>query len=317
MLALLLAVISLSGCDRGARLTAGLDWAYPRSETTTFGAPLGPGPFSAPGSARTLSRQQVEASPGPIDWFPKDHPPAPAVVGGPSVGGATPCAECHGYNGAGFPGSADLAGLPADYIVEQVNAFRTGERRSAVADQPNTAEMIKVARAVTPAALKAAADYFAGLPRSRWLRVAESPTAPRTRPDKYGWRDPAPGGGTEPIGDRVVELSDDLPIGFLGDDHVILRDYAPPGAIDRGRRVVESGGGGGLPCRSCHGPRLGGAGPAPPISGRPAGYVARTLWDIRVGARRNAGVAPMQPIARGLSASDVRDVSAYLASLTP
>jgi len=55
----------------------------------------------------------------------------------------------------------------------------------------------------------------------------------------------------------------------------------------------------------------------PPISGRPAGYVARTLWDIRVGARRGEAVAPMQAIAKRLTASEISDVSAYLPSLHP
>jgi cytochrome c553 len=204
--------------------------------------------------------------------------------------------------------------LPAAYIIEQVIAFRNGERRSASPDQPNTAEMIKAAKAVTPEALRQAADYFARLPRSRWVRVIEGATAPRTFPDRYGWRNAVPGGGTEPIGDRIIELSDDLPRMMIGDDHVMLTDYAPPGAIARGRRVSETGGAGGIPCQSCHGANLNGGGAAPRIAGRPAGYIARTLWDIRVGARHNAGVAPMRNVAMGLASSEIRDVSAYLAS---
>jgi cytochrome c553 len=315
--AILSATISLLACEREVKPTSGLEWAYPKSEKTTFGQPLGPGTVHVPGSTVSLTREQFEHASGPIDWHPEDHPSAPAVVAVSQAGKSSPCAECHGFNGAGFPGAADLAGLPAEYIIEQVTAFRTGDRRSADPDQPDTAEMIKVAKTVTPAALKQAADYFAGLPRSRWLRVVESASVPKTTPDKYGWLDPAPGGGTEQVGDRVVELSNDLPLMFLDDDHVILTDYAPPGAIARGRRVAETGGGGGVSCHACHGPQLGGSGSAPPISGRPAGYVARTLWDIRVGARRGEAVAPMQAIANRLTASEIRDVSAYLASLHP
>lgn len=316
-LTLVVLPLSVLACSRDARPTAGLDWAYPQGNATTFGRPLGQGPVSVPGSALVLTRAQMSAAEGPIDWFPQDHPPAPAVIGGHPPGKADPCAECHGYNGAGYPGSADLAGLPADYIIEQVNAFRSGDRRSAVANQPNTAEMIKVAKAVTPEELQAAARYFAGLPRTRWRRVVERTTVPRTVPDMYGWLDPAPGGGTEAIGDRIVELSDDLPTNFLGDDHVILTDYAPPGAVARGERIAATGGASGAPCSTCHGPRLNGLPPAPPIAGRPAGYVARTLWDLRVGARNNAGAAPMRSVAKQLSPSDIRDVSAYLASLRP
>lgn len=308
-------LILVSACQRDADPTAALAWAYPHGPTSTFGQALGAGPFRVPGSALVLSRAQVEGAKGPIDWHPQDHPPAPAVVRGPGRAELTPCAECHLLNGAGFPASADLAGLPADYIVEQVTAFRNGQRRSAARGQPNTAEMIKVAKAVSPAELRQAAAYFAQLPRSRWVKVVESATPPRTYPDKYGWLNLAPGGGTEPIGDRIVEVSEDLPRLMIGDDHVMLVDYAPPGAIARGRSVAMTGGGAGVPCQTCHGERLGGVGAVPPIAGRPGGYIARTLWDIQTGARSNPGAAPMTAVSRGLSPSEIRDVSAYLASL--
>ena len=316
-LGLLGLVLAASACGQRNDPTSGLAWAYPRSQETVFGKPLGPGPFHMPGSALTLSRAQVDQAVGPIDWYPADHPPAPAIVRGATSSKTTPCAECHAFNGAGYPGSADLAGLPAAYIIQQVEAFRSGERLSALPDQPNTAEMIKVAQSVTPEELSQAAAYFARLPRVRWLNVVESDTAPRTVPDKYGWLDLSPDGGTEPVGDRVVELSDNLQQSFLGDDHIILTDYAAKGAIARGRAVAETGGGAGTPCAACHGPQLRGTAIAPPIAARPAAYIARTLWDIRVGARRGQAVAQMQAPAKGLAPSDIRDVAVYLASLQP
>jgi cytochrome c553 len=303
--------------DANTVLTTGLAWAYPAGSTTAFGSPLGSGPFHMPGSSLTLTRTQMEAAKGPIDWYPEDHPAAPRVVKGPASGHAEPCAECHGFSGAGFPGSADLAGLPAAYIEEQVRAFASGERRSANPHQPNTAEMIKAAKSVTPRQLQEAAAYFAHLPRAHWLRVVETSTVPRTIPDKFGWLDPAPGGGSEPIGSRVVELSDDLPQSFLGNDHVVLTDYVPPGALARGRAIVETGGVNGQPCTACHGATLGGGPTAPPLAGRSAAYLARTVWDIRVGARRGVAVTPMLAPSRALSALDIRDAAAYLASLAP
>jgi cytochrome c553 len=297
--------------------TYGLAWAYPSGAETAMGKPVGPGPFHMPGSPLTLTRAQIEQADGPIDWYPDDHPPAPAIIRGPAPSKTTPCAECHAFNGAGFPGSADLAGLPAAYIVEQVKAFRSGDRRSAKPIQPGTAEMINAAQSVTPEELDEAAAYFARLPRRPWLRVVETTRAPRTIPDRYGWLDPAPGGGTEPVGDRIVELSDDMRRGLLYDDHVTLTDYAPPGAVARGRAIAATGGGAGTPCATCHGPKLRGTATAPPLAGRPAAYLARTLWDIRVGARRGPEVAPMQKPAEALSPSEIRDVAAYLASIGP
>ena len=310
--------LTLAACERAkppAAPTAGLAWAYPRGADSVFGKPLGPGPFHVPGGALTLTRAQMEAAVEPVDWRPDEHPPAPAIIRGPTASKVTPCAECHGFNGAGYPGSADLAGLPAAYIIEQVQAFRSGERRSADPEQPSTAEMIAVAKGVRSEELAQAAAYFAQLPRPHPVRVLETDAAPRTVPDKYGWLDPAPGGGTDPIGDRVVELSDNLPLSLLGDDHVTLTDYAPPGAVARGRAAVESGGGGGAPCKTCHGPQFRGGSLAPPLAGRPAAYLARTLWDIRVGARRGPSVSLMQGPAKGLSPAQIRDISAYLASL--
>lgn len=313
----LVSIFTLVAGVRPGSPTDGLAWAYPSGAETAFGKPPGPGPFHMPGSPLTLTRAQIEEADGPIDWYPEDHPPAPAIVRGPAASGTTPCADCHAFNGEGYPASADLAGLTAAYIVEQVKAFRSGDRRSAQPGQPNTAEMIKAAVSVTPQELDEAAAYFASLPRAPRLRVIETATVPRTIPDKYGWLDPAPGGGTEAVGDRIVELSDDIQRTFLSDDHVTLTDYVPPGAVARGDVIAATGGAAGIACTTCHGPELRGTEIAPPLAGRPAGYLARTLWDIRVNARRGPSVAQMQRSAKLLSPVEIRDVAAYLASLTP
>lgn len=157
-ISVLTAALTLAACHDDASSTAGLAWAYPSGTSSTFGQPLGTGPFRVPHSALVLTRAEMGNAKGAIDWHPEDHPPAPAVVGGPERGEQTPCGECHLLNGAGFPASADLAGLPADYIIEQVVAFRTGQRQSANRGQPNTAEMIKVAKAVSPSELQQAAE---------------------------------------------------------------------------------------------------------------------------------------------------------------
>ncbi len=309
------AIVGISISRTDARAIDALAWAYPKGEKTTYGQSVGPGPFRVPGSTLVVTRAQFDQAKGPIDWHPHGHPPAPRSVSGPTRDKTTPCAECHLFNGAGFPAAADLAGLPQSYIVEQVLAFRSAERTSALAGQLNTQEMIKVARGVSPTALRQAAAYYSRLPPPRLLKVVETKTVPKTFPDKYGWLNRSSGHESEPIGDRVVELSEDLPRMMLYDDHVMLIDFVPPGAIERGRKVAEMGGGAAIPCTTCHGARLAGTDTVPPLAGRPAGYIARTLWDIRTGARHNAGVLPMRPVAEGLSPQMIRDLSAYLASL--
>lgn len=291
--------------------TADLAWAFPAGRQSLFGRPTPRGPFHVPGSRLTVSLARLKSDEGPVDWFPDDHPPAPDIVAKGGHGRPTPCAECHLHNGAGFPAAPDLAGLPAAYIVAQVHAFREGTRRSAKTDQPDTDEMIAVARSVSPADLAKAAAYYSGLPRGAWVKVVETRRAPRTIPDHYGWLDPAPGGGTEPIGDRVIELSNHIERAMLHDDHVGITDYVPPGAIARGARIVAHAA---QPCTNCHGADLEGAGAAPPLAGRPAAYLARQIWNFRTGARHDPAAALMKAPAAALSPGDIVAVTAYLAA---
>jgi cytochrome c553 len=291
-------------------------WAYPSDAASHVALPRGQGPFHVPGSRLAFTRLAVADDANPVDWFPQEHPPPPPVIAHQRPGGPTPCAECHLYNGRGFLGAADLNGLPAAYIAQEVKAFRTGQRRSAEAERFDVLEMIKVARAVSDAELAQAAAYYAALPRTPRLRYVEVAKVPATRPDKFGWLDLVPGGGLEPIGRRVIEVSQDMSLMLLGDDRVDLIDYAPRGAARRGA-ILAAGGPGRAPCRSCHGPELRGAGEAPPLAGRSAPYLARMLFDIKAGARAGANVARMRPSARVLSDADIADLAAYLASLRP
>jgi cytochrome c553 len=313
----LLAVLASCAPPRPTTPPPGLAWAYPNGAESFFEMPAGPGPFEVPGSALTFSPKQVADDENPVDWFPAEHPPPPFAVAHKRPNGATPCAECHLYNGQGFLAAADLNGLSAAYIVEQVKALRSGERQSAEPDRQDAMEMIKVAKQISDSDLAAAAAYFASLSRQPRLRVIETGEVPVTKADRFGWLDLIPNGGREPIGHRVIEVSDDMRRMLLGDDHVKFTDYSPPGSVKRGEALVWSGGAGGQPCRSCHGPELRGNGDIPPIAGRSAPYLARMLWDIKSGARKGPAVAQMQSPARGLTEDDIVDITAYLASLTP
>jgi cytochrome c553 len=308
--ALALLAVACSRPEPGPELA----WAYPSGKDSVFPVSFS-GPQHAPGSAITLTPDELGEN--PPDWFPEEHPPAPAIVARDRKDGQTPCAECHMIEGQGFPGSADLAGLPAAYIVEQVNAFKSGQRRSAQTDRTGTVEMIKVAQAVGDADLEAAAAYFASLPRRTRIKVVEADSAPKTWPDRFGWLNLAEGGVREPIAGRIIEVPDDPQRLFISDPRVAVIDYVPTGALGRGAVLVRSGGPGGQPCGVCHGPDLKGNGPAPPLAGRGAAYLARMLWDIRSGARNGASVEQMQRPARGLTPAQITDITAYLASLTP
>ncbi|MFI4965282.1 MAG: c-type cytochrome [Caulobacterales bacterium] len=318
LLILSAATLALAACGpRKAEPGASLSWAYPQAAKPPPSPRFPGGPLHVPGSALSFTAAQVGDDRNPVDWFPAEHPAPPMVVAHEREGGPTPCAECHLYNGRGFIAAADLAGLSAPYIVQQVQAFRSGRRQSAQHDRFDTNEMIKVSAKISDHDLAEAAAYFSSLPRAPSVRVVETDTVPATKPYLYGWLEIVPNGGTEPIKGQIIEVSEDMSRMYLADPHVGLVDYVPPGAVKRGEALVRSGGRNGQPCAACHGSEWKGVGDTPPLAGRAASYLARMLWDIKTGARRGPDVAAMQAPAKALNEVDITDVAAYLASRKP
>jgi len=297
--------VSAAHGDSRQPIPPSLAWAYPSApEAPLPEAP--PGTYTVPGSRLSFTAAQInEHTP---DWFPNEHPPVPPVVAIGGAHGPEGCAQCHNYNGAGFIGIPSLAGLPAAYIVEQIKEFRAGRRRSAQPDRPAAHVMTLIANQVTDADLATAAAYFAALPRPQWYRTVETTIVPATLPNYHGWRDAAPGGGTEALGERIVELPEDAHrMLWLSDPHSGVVVYVPPGAIARGATLAHA-------CAACHGAALRGTATVPPLAGRSAAYLARELWDIKTGAR---DAAPMRPAAARLDPADITPIAAYLASLPP
>ncbi len=295
----------------------GLAWAYPTAANKTADPATPPGVSHVPGSARTYTQAELDDDLRPPDWFPDEHPAAPDVVARGHEGGATPCAGCHLMNGEGYLAVPDLTGLPAAYIVQQVKAFQSGERRSWQRDRPDTARMITTALKVGDSEVTAAARYFSSIKPRRWIRVVETPTAPATRPNYGGWLDRVPGGGSEPLNGRIVELAEDDARMQLGDPHVGVVDYVPPGSVARGAALVRAHDRGGPSCGTCHGLDLKGQGSVPRIAGRASTYIARMLWDIETGARSGGAVAAMKAVVAGFSEAEITDIAAYLATLDP
>jgi cytochrome c553 len=316
---LALMLTALVGCHPAQKpkpsVPTELAWAYPQGPKGPTFDP-GPGPFHLPGSAATYTKSQLYDDTHMIDWYPNEHPRAPAAVDA-GIHGSTPCAACHMANGAGFLAAPDLAGLPAAYIAEQARAFRDGSRRSSRAKWTAAQEMINTAKKVGDADLASTAAYFSGLPRAARYKVVEADMVPATTPDRYGWHDPVPGAPQEPIAGRIVEVPEDLGRMLLLDDHARILVYVPKGAVADGQALVRSGGPGCLPCTSCHGADLRGVGGTPPLAGRSAAYLTRQLWDIKTGARGGSPVALMQNVAANLMPEQIRDIAAYLASRDP
>jgi cytochrome c553 len=249
------------------------------------------------------------------DWHPDDHPTMPDVVAFGRKPEVFACGYCHLPNGQGRPENAGLAGLPADYIVEQIAEFKSGRRKSSEPRHKPTALMIASETKADDEEIAMAARYFSGLHRKPWIRVVETSTVAETH--VAGWMlVSASEAGSEPIGTRIIETPENVERTELRDDTSGFIAYVPDGSIKKGESLVRTGAPGRtVACVACHGAALQGMGNVPAVAGRSPSYLVRQLYDIQHGARRGAVVALMKaPVAR-LSISDMISIAAYAASL--
>ncbi|HVZ61928.1 MAG TPA: hypothetical protein VG892_14175 [Terriglobales bacterium] len=314
---------------------AALAATAPNSEPPSWAFVVSPTPppiqddgsvLHVPGSSRGFSLSEVKALFGAPDWHPDEHPAMPNVVATGRAPDVRPCAYCHLPNGLGRPENASLAGLSPAYIKQQVADFKSGARKSS---QPNLNPpnlMIGVAKHVTDADLDAAANYFASLKPMPWIKVVESNTIPKTRING-GMLMPALEGGTEPIGNRIVEIPDDVARTELRDSQSAFTAYVPVGSIQRGEMLVATGGakvvagkivpGKTIQCGICHGADLRGLAAVPRLAGRSPSYLMRQLYDIQHGSRAGPWTGLMQGVVAHLDQNDLIDIVAYLSSRTP
>jgi cytochrome c553 len=229
-----------------------------------------------------------------------------------------PCGYCHLPDGRGRPENASLAGLPAPYIVAQVEAMRAGSRVPAVPGWLPSQLMIDSVHDLTEADIGEAARYFWELDARPAVSVVEASTVPAHGAACFV-EVPRPGPPAA-LGKRILELPLDVERFERRDPRAEYVAYVPPGSIARGRALAESGRPGKTPsCSSCHGPELRGAMDltGPPLAGRFPHYLFRQLVGFREGARRGPATAPMQAVAATLSDEDFIDAAAYAASLVP
>lgn len=293
-------------------------WAYLHSvKCVALPDPLPDAVIKVPGSKLELTGAQFNALADNTDWFPGDHPAMPDVVAKSRSVEAIACADCHLPNGLGHLGTAVLAGLPAPYLVAQLNAFRDDLRQSAELRLHHTNKMIAVAKGLGADDVIVAADYFSRLPARSWVRVVETDLVPRTDIDPDNWLNRAPGGGLEPIGQRIVELAENEYSMNISDPSSGIIAYVPKGSIQRGEALAHVRTPKRAACTTCHGRDLRGVGAVPRIAGQMPGYLARQLWDIKSGSRHGDSVAAMREVVRHMQPSEVIALSAYLASLQP
>jgi cytochrome c553 len=317
-------------------ITTAVTWAYgyvtagpdpappPCTDTTKPHACARPGrawpedgiQLHLPGSDRTFTIAQIQSYFDPGDWYPADHGPVPDIVQhGRESDDLRSCAHCHYHNGMGKPENGHLAGLPVNYFMQQMALFKSGGRHSADPRKANAAEMAQMARFMTEAETKAAAEYYSSLKwRQPWVRVVESETAPKTRQSPAGLFIPLDGKDTEPLGQRIIEVPEKPEnTERLRDPHSGFVAYVPVGSVAKGKELVTTGGGGKtIACSVCHGADLNGLGDVPAIADRTASYNMRQLFNYQQGTRQTM---LMKPVVEKLTTEDMIAIVAYLASL--
>jgi cytochrome c553 len=140
---------------------------------------------------------------------------------------------------------------------------------------------------------------------------------PKTKPEG-GMMVVEDGGGKEPIGDRVIEVSENL-------EHTELRDptsgfiaYVPKGSLAKGKDLVTTGGNGKtMACTMCHGPNLKGTGNIPSIAGRSPSQMTRQIIDFQNGSRNGSMAPMMKGVVSKLTVADIVAITGYLASQEP
>jgi len=311
-------------------------WAYGFTTPVAPGTPRAePNPqqvldnvtlHTLPGSKSSFTRAQIANRYGPADWFPEDHPPMPEIVAkGKEL--AQPqvyaCSLCHYPTGHGRPENANVAGLTYEYFMQQMTDFRAGRRQTSDPRKANTGLMTRFARMMTDEEIVVAAKYFTAIPATRWIRVVETATVPKTRPQNQMFlRLEGEEAGFEPIGDRIVEMPEKTyDTEFLRNPRSGFIAHVLPGSIKKGEALVVDGltaaGEETTACTVCHGNDLRGLGPVPPLAGRSPSYVARQLYDMQHGNRNGLWTPLMAgPLAR-LGPDDLLTAAAYLASLDP
>ena len=268
------------------------------------------------GSTLAFTQQQVGDGYGPADWFPSDHPQMPDIVAhGKRADMVLACALCHYPNGKGRSENAGVSGLPYAYIVQTLEDFKNGARKSADPRKANTNRMAAFAKAMTDDDIKASARYFSSMRWTPWVKVVETDMVPKTR-IANGQYVALDGNEKEPIGQRIIEV----PVNAeateqLRNPHSGFVAYVPIGSIQKGEALVNTGGNGKtVQCGVCHGSDLQGLGPVPGIAGRSPSYLARQLYDMQNGFRIGLWTTLMKPVVSKLTPDDMIDIVAYVSS---
>ncbi len=303
--------LSLCLAAGGAQAADKPDWAFPVTDKVQpAGVPDDGKPKSAPGSQKSYTRAQIEDLYNPPDWYPDIHPAMPAIVAKGDAPNVRACAACHLPIGTGHTESANMAGLPAAYLAQQMDDYRTGARKG-------SGSMIAIAKAITPEANREAAAYFASLKPIRWIRVVETESVLKSYVAAGNKRLVHPDHVFEPLGQRIIEVPEDENRVLNRDPGVGFVAFVPKGSVEKGRALVAGEGGKAQACAQCHGEGQRGTKDIPGLAGRTPSYIVRQLFMTQNGERAGLNIEPMKAVVAALTIDDMLNMAAYLGSLEP
>jgi cytochrome c553 len=292
-------------------------WAYPVNPPDFKASPDDGQLRHVPDSVAAFTVGQTRDRFFAPDWHPADHPPLPEIVAHGRKPDVFACGFCHRADGPGGPENANLAGLPAAYILQQMADFRSGARATSAPERAPPNLMISLAKAATDSEIKEAAVYFSALEPRAAIKVVETDTVPKTYVAGWFLAD-AKTGEKEPIGQRIIEVPEDLQQFENRDARSRFIAYVPVGSVENGKAIVTGARGAKtIQCGICHGPELKGLGSIPGIAGRSPSYIVRQLYDFQHGARAGVGSALMKGVVAKLTIDDMVAIAAYATSLKP
>ena len=274
------------------------DWAFPMSDPST--------PPELVDEVRDLDNELRAPA-----FEPAATAGMPDIVVSGKGDNVTRCGSCHLMTGLGQPQTAPLAGHRVAYFTQQMADFASGARTGY---RPEN--MKRYAMGMNDADVRQVAEYYASLSYRRWIEVVETDTVPRTYIGGREIRARLPDGGTEPLGERIVELAKD-PASPYQPGGPAYEAYVPFGSVARGEALVNTGGGKTVACGTCHGEDLSGNGDVPALAGRSPVYIARQIFQFRTGDRSGLASGEMKNLVADLEEGDIIAISAYLASLEP
>jgi len=312
-------LVAVSAIGMAQEPAAGpLIWAYPVPSKNPPPGSADKSPKKLPGSTKAYTQAQIDDAFAPPDWYPEEHPALPPVVQHGVQ--AQACGACHLMSGLGHPESANLAGLPVEYMLRQMADFKAGLRKDPKEYEAalRASRMNIISAGLPDEEMRKAVEFFAALKPAVWYKVVEAKEVPQTWINGGRMRLPLPGGGMEALGNRIITVPQDPERVEERDPHSGFIAYVPTGSLKKGEALVTKGGAGKtIACDTCHGEGLKGLGDIPRLAGIHPIYVMRQLYDFQVGANTSSAGAQMKKVVEKLTPDDMLAIAAYTASLNP